>query len=408
MQERELVNVDKTYWNIGFVGFVILILDGIDTVILPLLIPSLSKQWGIAPSAFTLPLMFTNIGAVLGFISSGWLCSRYGFRTTLVSTVVWFGSWTVAAVPAVSIQSIEALTITRLFAGFGLGLAIPTTVSMVTAFARKEHQSRISVMATMGIGVGAALAGFAGTPIIRELGVDGALLAAGVLPMLVALFALFYVPKLNIAQSFAPDHAQASISRLFDKGYGISTSLLWVFAFAIFTTAYALQSWIPALLTLIGFDAVRAPIGVGFLTMGIVAGGVALFLRPIKIRTEILIATLGLMSMLFIWLLTSLDVSSNSLLLLLIGAGIGIGCGQYGQVAMAVEIYPASARTTGVGMASGAARMGSIVGPAIGGGLLAIGLEVKDILFTSIIPLGIAIVCIVALALRRNRCRRDL
>ena len=46
---------------------------------------------------------------------------------------------------------------------------------------------------------------------------------------------------------------------------------------------------------------------------------------------------------------------------------------QIGMNALAAEVYPTAIRSTGVGWALGVGRIGSIIGPLVGGGLLALG-----------------------------------
>jgi AAHS family 4-hydroxybenzoate transporter-like MFS transporter len=90
--------------------------------------------------------------------------------------------------------------------------------------------------------------------------------------------------------------------------------------------------------------------------------------------------------------------------LLLIGAiGAGLVNGIMGQTALAVAFYPEHLRATGVGWGHALGRVGSFVGPAIGGALLSLGWAPRDIVLTAIVPACLAIVVLGALSVAGHR-----
>ena len=71
-------------------------------------------------------------------------------------------------------------------------------------------------------------------------------------------------------------------------------------------------------------------------------------------------------------------------------AGVGIIGGQNASHALSSEFYPTRMRSTGVGWALGIGRIGSIVGPVVGGLLLAQGTGTRDIFWAATVPAIIA------------------
>ena len=71
-------------------------------------------------------------------------------------------------------------------------------------------------------------------------------------------------------------------------------------------------------------------------------------------------------------------------------AGIGIIGGQNASHALSSEFYPTRIRSTGVGWALGIGRIGSIVGPLVGGVLLAQNTPMRDVFWAAVIPALIA------------------
>ncbi|MFD2271264.1 MFS transporter [Undibacterium arcticum] len=87
---------------------------------------------------------------------------------------------------------------------------------------------------------------------------------------------------------------------------------------------------------------------------------------------------------------TFLDLNRLQLLLTIAAIGVGLLAGAIGQSALAVTLYPEAARATGVGYSAAVGRIGSILGPAMGGILLSLDRPAKEIILTACIPVLIA------------------
>ncbi len=380
-----------TKWSVAALGFAIIFLDGFDTALLPLLLPTLSPLWHVEPKAFAVPLTITNIGAVAGFVASGWLASRFDPKRVLVFGCAWFGVWTLLTGFILHLQSMPLLASVRLLTGFGLGVVLPTAIGLATRHGAKRHQATISVLVTLGLGTGAAVCGFLGGMLVRNFGPEGCFLFGGIFPLLVAALAQAILPASPAAENFTRrDRNQAGLAELFEPNHRWTTILLWVFSFSIFVAYYTLSNWIPALLIGFGFAPTEAPLGLGFFSIGAVVGGIALLglVRLFDIRP--LLVLMCAVSAAFIVLLVKTESGHGLLLAFLAGAGFGIVAGQIGQLTLAVLTYPEAARTTGVGWAAALGRCGSIVGPAVGGALLSLGLDGKSIVLAMLVPLLLA------------------
>jgi AAHS family 4-hydroxybenzoate transporter-like MFS transporter len=93
-------------------------------------------------------------------------------------------------------------------------------------------------------------------------------------------------------------------------------------------------------------------------------------------------------------------------MLLVAAAGLCIIGGQAGINALAGTLYPTSMRSTGTGWAFGIGRFGSIMGPVIGGHLIALGLPLGTLFATAAAPVLVsasALFFLGRLAIVRNR-----
>jgi len=80
-------------------------------------------------------------------------------------------------------------------------------------------------------------------------------------------------------------------------------------------------------------------------------------------------------------------------------AGVGIIGGQNASHALSSEFYPTRVRSTGVGWALGIGRIGSIVGPVVGGLLLAQNTPMRDVFWAAVIPAIAATIAAAGIAL---------
>jgi AAHS family 4-hydroxybenzoate transporter-like MFS transporter len=93
------------------------------------------------------------------------------------------------------------------------------------------------------------------------------------------------------------------------------------------------------------------------------------------------------------------SVGTGAILLMVatLVAGIGIVCGQNTANAFAAAYYPTYIRATGVGWALGIGRIGAIIGPGIGGLMLALQWSRQTLLLATAVPELVAVAAILLL-----------
>jgi AAHS family 4-hydroxybenzoate transporter-like MFS transporter len=116
-----------------------------------------------------------------------------------------------------------------------------------------------------------------------------------------------------------------------------------------------------------------------------------------------LLAATTLLAMGCIAAISQADIAPAMVLPLIAGMGGGLITGCVGQAALAVSFYPPELRATGVGWAAALGRVGSIVGPAVGGALLSFAWPAREIVLTALAPALLALVVLAALGLLGRR-----
>ena len=395
----------KIPWLFVGLAFLTVLLDGFDTATLAFSIPSLAEQWGTSPAAFGTALVLTNLGVVLGYIASGPLSARIGEKNLLVIGTLGFGLFTLLTAGAISLESMMLLDIARFLTGIGLGGVLPVAVSLAAGYSPAKRRELVSVLVTLGLTCGLSLGGFAGGPLLRSIGVTGVFLIAGIVPIVVAL-AIFLVKlpaKPTVTTTTAAEDAR--MGKLFEPTFRNRTLLLWTFSFLVFLVAYTITNWAPTLLGDYGFDEYQAPLGLALFSLGGIFGGLMLIPLAAKLgisRSLVIMPTIGGLA-----LIGFAFANGNTALVFitLFIAGAGLTASQIGQLTMAVTLYPERTRSTGVGWSAALGRMGSIVGPGVGGVLLAAAFSAQNIILISIIPVALAVLAALTITIRLTKKR---
>ncbi|MBR1219840.1 MFS transporter [Bradyrhizobium sp. U87765 SZCCT0131] len=381
--------------------FVVVLLDGLDTSAVALVAPVLARQWGIAPAALTPAFVATSVGAVVGYVACGPLAQRVGLRVVGVASVVLFGVGTLLTALA---GDVAVLAIMRLVSAVGLGGALPVAVTVATTQASEKTRTTVAMLVATGLSAGGVVGGLISGPLMVRFGWASVFVVGGVLPLLLlpALWRMLgSADAAHGAMTRAGGHG--TLGALFADGLAAATALLWAFAFLIFLVSYALLFWIPTLLVAFGFAPTDAPLAAAAFGAGGLVGNAIVMLLVGRAGITPALAAAALCALACI-VAIGCGLVPPALLLLAIGAvGAGLITGCVGQSALAVSFYPPALRTTGVGWSAASGRIGSIVGPAVGGALLSIGWPARDIVLTAAPAVIAAIFALAALSLAGRR-----
>jgi len=160
------------------------------------------------------------------------------------------------------------------------------------------------------------------------------------------------------------------VAHLFREGRTAVTLLLWVVFFMSLLDIYFLANWLPTVLNDLGASVSRAVVIGSMLQVGGVVGTFALG-RLIDRFSFRALALVYFAAVFAVGAIGQLGHSAVLVTIAIFAAGFCIVGGQIAANALAASFYPTSVRATGVGWALGMGRVGSIIGPLVGGALLA-------------------------------------
>lgn len=391
--------------------------DGYDISAVGMAAPSLSHAWNVAPAAFAIAFVMSNVGVMVGALASGPAGDRIGRKPVILTSVLLLGVFSFATAYA---TSIEMLAVLRFMTGIGIGALMPSTVSLASDYA----PDRLRASVTMWVFAGNPLGGFIGGQLIAQVlplfGWPVIFHIGGALPLLLFPFLLFLLPEsprflltrgvrtpaaLRVFAATGIDPATShdqpvdvargnTVAALFRDGYALRTILFWIMFFASLLSLYLITFWLPTVLHLEGLapaDAVFASSlygaggGLSVLLLGPLTNGFGLE-RVLTITLAggiAVVAAVALGHLPYLLLLAAIFVM-----------GVCVVGGQLGANGLSAAKYPARMRTTGVGWALGVGRLGGIVGPGLGGFLLGQGWQAPHILLCACLTAAVAAFCV--------------
>ena len=284
------------------------LLDGFDLVVLGAVLPSLLdyRPWGLTPASASLVTTVGLVGMTIGALTIGTLTDVVGRRKALIGAVASFSVFTLLCAFAPGPVAFGAL---RFLAGLGLGGCLPTAIALVNEFSRGHRGGRATTTVMTGYHVGAVATAALAIAVIPHLGWR-AMFVLGALPALVLIpLMLRHLPEsasyllahgrreeaeavaarygLELEPDAAPADGHAapaptaaparveatgSVKVLFSPAYLRNSIAIWVTSFMGLLLVYGLNTWLPQLMRVAGYDLGAALAFLLVLNVGAVVG----------------------------------------------------------------------------------------------------------------------------------------
>jgi MFS transporter, AAHS family, 4-hydroxybenzoate transporter len=387
--------------------FVVAMIDGYDTLMLSFLAPLIAKEWGLNAQAIGSIFASTYAGAALGAALIGSAADRFGRKPMLIASLALAGVCTCASAGSGGAAS---LMLGRAAAGIGLGGAIPTIAALTAAQASPGRGSTAVARMFLGYPLGAMAGGIFTAGIMSWLGWRGVMILGGISALLVIPAIVFFVHEggARQAQARAAVHSTRPIVELVANGRMLGTVLVCAATCLTLLVSYFLVSWTPTVLTLNGANPQRAAFMGAVLNLGGLGGAWILSSLLVRFSPSLTIASsLGAGAVGIALLGQSIAAPTPTIFLLVFAVGLLVIGAQANIPALCVHYYPASVYSTGVGLAMAVGRLGSIVGPLIGGRLMAARIGWGPLFLLAAAPALLAAVALATMPMKPRRLRES-
>jgi AAHS family 3-hydroxyphenylpropionic acid transporter len=346
--------------------------EGIDLQAAGVAAAGIAAEFKPTPDQFGTFFSASTFGLLLGALIGGRLADSIGRKRVLVASIGLFGVFSLLTSFASDVQS---LTWARALTGLGLGGALPMLLALVTESSATRHQttSVAAVYAAMPLGGAGAslLIMLMATSQWRTIFVIG-----GVLPLLLAPLMAVALPESAAFQrerhAWTPSQS-GSVKALFAEDRAPRTLLLWSSFLLELLLLYLLLNWLPTLMVSDGFTRAQAAgAQIGFNLGGVLSAVMMGYLLSGRLRNTAIFVVLAVLPLLLVFLAKApSDFGIVTLAVFVLGCAVlAVQAFLY---ATAPTAYPTRIRGLGVGAAVAFGRIGSIVGPKLGGMLRAAG-----------------------------------
>ena len=400
-QMVEKAKFSKFHKMLLFWGALLMLFDGFDLTIYGAVVPTLMEEWGITAVQAGMYGSYALFGMMFGALIFGTLADKLGRKKIIMICVFIFSLFMLLAGLA---PSPELFGLFRFITGLGLGGMMPNVIGLISEYSPEGLRSRMIATIMAGYSVGGVVAAFLSMILITNFGWEsvfffgalpllflpflakslpdsvGSLVAKndhkGIQKILVQVNAEYQPSKNETFILNKPKQDSSPVKNLFTEKRGFLTVMIWLTYFMSLLMIYGLNTWLPKFMTEAGFPlgsslsfllALNVGATLGAILMGWLADrwgvGRALILF-------FLIATISI---------TSLGYATNMVLLYVMVAIAGaatVGT-QNLTHSYTSQFYPITMRSTALGWALAVGRIGGILGPTIGGILLASNLTLQ-------------------------------
>jgi AAHS family 4-hydroxybenzoate transporter-like MFS transporter len=343
-----------------------IVVDGLDNQLLGNAIPSLMSEWSLPRSAFSTSLAMSPLGMMIGGALGGWLGDRIGRRTALLASVLTFGALT--AITSVA-GSVAALGELRFIAGLGLGGALPNAAALASEYVSPRQRPFAVTLTIVCVPLGGMLAAFLSARVIPAYGWRALFLAGGLVPFLLGAILFKVLPESPGYLAARRDRPRGLLRGLFAPALRRDTlALFGAFFFCLLANYVGFLLLVPAL-TGAGFTQPAASGVLGWWNIGGVVGALAGALVIQRFGSRVTMLGLSAIAIGSAGILAAMRVDPQDafiLLIMCIVLGGTLNAVQTTMYALAVHVYPAEIRGTGIGTAVAVGRIGNVLAAYVG------------------------------------------
>lgn len=416
-------------WLVVVLCALCLVMDGFDVQAMGYVAPVVIREWSIAKETLAPVFGAGLFGMLVGSLTFSALADKIGRRPVLIGATLFFSACMIATGFA---HSIAELVAWRFVAGLGLGCIMPNAMALAGEYSPRRMRVTLMMIVSCGFTLGGVLGGLITAALIPAFGWRAVFFVGGAIPLVLGVLMWLALPESiqfllfrnvrgganervrrhlsRIAPTLAlPANAEFTTAEtrsrgvpfveLFKEGRARVTLLLWVVNFANLLDMYFLSNWLPTVIREAGYSTQTAVLAgtalwgggvIGTLLLGRIID-IAGFTRVLATTFLIAIAATAAIGN------PAVMVSVAAMFVAIFLTGFSIIGGQPALNALAATYYPTSLRSTGIGWSLGVGRIGSVVGPVLGGALMHLQWSSSSLFAAAAVPACVSLAGIVAI-----------
>ena len=375
--------------TVALVGlcFAINMADGADVTILSFIAPRLQSQWALGPGAMGQLFSAGLIGMAVGGMLIAPLADRIGRRVVILIALALMSLGMVLSGLA---RGWGDLFVVRMVVGAGIGTVLAAMAALAAEVAPPHHRGFAVGLVQAGYPFAAVFTGLAAAALLPHHGWRVLLMAAGALTVLLFPAACVLLPR---GPGAGERRSGGRVSMLFARELRRRTLALWLAVFAGLMVLYFVVSWIPRLAIAAGLSETNGIYAGALYNFGAFAGTVLLSVSATRLPLGKVVPAMMVGAAVALLVFGSVHFSIRVTLALAFAIGVLLQGGYNGVWPLAAASYPEDIRATGVGWAIGVGRGGAVIGPWLGGVMIAAHVSLPALFGAYCVPL---LLCAVA------------
>jgi MFS transporter, AAHS family, 4-hydroxybenzoate transporter len=410
--------------------------DGYDMSVISFAAPYLAPVFHLGTPMLRNIFTAGSLGLLAGGFLFGFIADRIGRRATIILATALFGALTLGLTFATGYRDFVVL---RFASGIALNGAIPLTWALGTEHVGTRYRATMVTLIMLGYGLGVASAGPISVALIPRFGWASVFVFGGAAALLAALILIATLPeslRFLASSGRRPDVLARAVRRLApgrdipltarfvlsDESPGVVsprnpaalfsgelariTPLLWIGYIASSMTTFFLTSWGPIVFEALGFSRHSAALVASSNSLGGMLGGLALM----RFTDRVGVVSLSAFPFIAVPLLVIAGfatMSQTTFVVLVIVISIFLAGSHFGVTSIPGLFYPTAYRGLGTGWASSMGKIGSALGPYIGGIILASSLPKQETFAVMAVCPAVLCACMLALGLLQRRAQRN-
>lgn len=379
--------------------FLVMFIDGFDIFMVGKIAPAIAEDFGVTPAHMTIVFLLQQIGLALGAFLLSPLGDYFGRKRMLVISFALFGVLTVATAFS---PSILILAILRGVTGLFLASVVPLAVALISEFTPRHRRAMFIAVGMAGYSLGNVAGSFAAL-LVPDFGWQSGFWLGGMMPLLLLPFMLLCLPEslyfragknprdpmiarvirrlapqteLTGDETFvAPDNKpgkRPDPRDLFRDGRARTSIVLFSACFFSMGTIALLAAWLPSFfMQMAGISIQKFALSAMIGLLGGIFGMLSIGWFVDRWHPTLPVPVFFVGYAVAITSLAHVPFESPAFIPTLFLMAMFQGGGQAGLNMVMARVYPPFVRSTGIGWAGGAGRIGGVVLPLFGGFALA-------------------------------------
>lgn len=406
----------------GLVCFI----DGFDMFMIGKIAPAIASDFGHPPEAMANLFVWQQIAMAVGAFVVSPLADRLGRQRMLMISCALFGGFTLVSVWA---QTLTQLTVLRALASVFMAAGLPMALALISEAAPARRRATFVALSLVGYSTGNAASGAVAAWLLDDYGWESAFWIGGIVPLVCIPLLYFFVPESikfraernpndpRIAATLrrldrrveVPEDAvfvlgkaggearKARLTDIFTEGRGLMTGVIWAACLISMTSIALTSQWLPTFFQeMAGVPiqqfAVSALIGY----LGSIAGTLLIGYLMDRFRATRMIPLFYICLFAAFIAMSWVSFEAQIFVFILIAFNFLQTGGQAGLNTLITKIYPPRMRSTALGWAGGAGRVGGVLAPIYGGHAVAQDYSLQLTLgIAALLPFTVAVLVLV-------------